>query len=108
MKRISNRLLMKTTIDAISNTIFFAKVSQLVNTQASPKQPQSDTGLNSAKYKVNGVITTISIKAKADANDLLTPKSKNIPTENSIPDNIIPPNKGKKEGIHEESPNAAK
>lgn len=103
---MSSFLSLNTMTAAINNITFFPKVSQLVNTHASPKQPQSETGLKSARYKVNGVMKIIRINAKVEATDLLTPKNRKIPTENSIADRIIPPNNGKKEGNQEAIPNA--
>ena len=88
--------------------IFFPNVSQFVNTQASPKQPQSETGSKMARYKVSGVMKIISIKANEVANVLLVAKNKEIPIENSMADNIMPPNNGKKEGNHEITPKAVR
>ena len=85
-------------IAASSSTMFFANVSQLVNTQASPKQPQSDTGSKIARYSVSGVMKIISTNANVVEIVFLIPKNRKIPIENSMADNIMPPNNGKKEG----------
>jgi len=38
----------------------------------------------------------------------LIPKNRKIPIENSMADNIMPPNNGKKEGNHEITPKAVR
>ena len=97
-----------TAIAAISNTMFFPNVCQFVNTHASPKQPQSETGSKMARYKVSGVMKIISIKANEVANVLLVAKNKEIPIKNSTADKMMPPNKGKNEGNQEAIPNAVR
>ncbi len=49
----------------------------------------------------------ISNKANHVAVVFRMPKNKKIPTENSMADKTIPPNKGKKEGNQEAIPNAS-
>ena len=98
----------KVAIAASSSTMFFANVSQLVNTQASPKQPQSDTGSKIARYSVSGVMKIISTNANVVEIVILIPKNRKIPIENSMADNIMPPNNGKKEGNHEITPKAVR
>mgnify|MGYP001027819625 CR=1 FL=1 len=75
---------LKTDTAAINNTTFLPNVSQFVNTHASPKQPQSDTGFANARYSVSGVITIISNNARVVANRRRIPKNRNTPTENSF------------------------
>ena len=99
---------MNAPIAASNKSTFLINVSQLVSTQASPKHPQSDTGLKIARYNVNGVIKLININANVEATVLRTPKNKKIPIENSMADNAIPPNNGKNEGNQEAIPNAAR
>ena len=48
---------MSRTITRLRKTMFFQNVCQLVSTSASPKQPQSETGLVRAIHSVSGVIT---------------------------------------------------
>ena len=57
-------------------TTFFQKVSQWVNTTASPKQPQSETGLSKANQNVSGVITAIRANTARGAMILRMPKNK--------------------------------
>lgn len=66
----------KTEIAAINKIMFFQNVCQLVKTHASPKQPQSDTGLAKARYRVSGVIKIISNKANHVAVVFRMPKTK--------------------------------
>jgi len=61
-----------------------------VKTQASPKQPQSETGSKRARYSVSGVIKIISINANEEAIVLRVPKNKEIPIKNSTEDNRLP------------------
>ena len=49
---------------AINSTMFFENVCQLVSVKASPKHPQSDTGLLKAMYKVSGVMTNMNKSTK--------------------------------------------
>ena len=95
IKRMIRSFHLKTDMAATNNTIFLPKVCQLVNTQASPKHPQSDTGSAKARYKVNGVITPINNKANVDARLLRMPRNKKIPALNSTADKTMPKNKGK-------------
>ena len=88
--------------------MFFQNVCQLVKTHASPKQPQSDTGLAKARYRVSGVIKIISNKANHVAVVFRMPKNKKIPTENSMADKTIPASNGKKAGNHVPIPKASR
>ena len=97
-----------TAIAAISNTMFFPNVCQFVNTHASPKHPQSDTGFAKARYKVNGVITLIRRSAKVDAIFRRTPKKRKTPTQNSADDRMMAKSNGRYVGNHEIMPNAAR
>ena len=87
---------------------FLPNVSQFVNIQASPKQPQSATGSKIARYRVNGVMTIININANEEANVLRVPKNREMPTKNSMADSVMPPNRGKNEGNQEAMPNAVR
>lgn len=98
----------KTEIAAINKIMFFQNVCQLVKTHASPKQPQSDTGLAKARYRVSGVIKIISNKANHVAVVFRMPKNKKIPTENSMADKTIPASNGKKAGNHVPIPKASR
>ena len=93
---------------AINNIIFLPKVCQFVNTQTSPKHPQSDTGFANAKYSVNGVITHIKRRARVEAIFLRIPKNKKIPTQNSIADRMIAISNGKYFGNQEITPKAVR
>lgn len=105
-KRKINVRHLKTEIEAKSKITFLPKVCQLVRIHASPKQPQSATGLNSAKKSVKGVNTLIMMSAKEVAVILRTPKKRNIPIQNSMDDKTTANNKGTKEGINPPIPNA--
>lgn len=99
---------LKTDTAAINNTTFLPNVSQFVNTHASPKQPQSDTGFANARYSVSGVITIISNNARVVANRRRIPKNKNTPTENSNADNTIANSSCKYVGNHAAIPKAVR
>ena len=99
---------MNTVIAATSNTMFFPNVCQFVNTQASPKHPQSDTGFAKARYNVSGVITLIRRSANVDAIFRRTPKKRKTPTQNSADDRIMAKNNGRYVGNHEIIPNAVR
>ena len=67
-----------------SNTTFFQNVAQLLMTSASPKQPQSETGLLRAIHKVSGVIIIIKMKPPQAVSRKRIPKSMLIPIMNSM------------------------
>ena len=78
-----------TTRAAPSSTTFFQNVCQLVSTSASPKQPQSLTGLATASQSVSGVITASSTTAILDASRRRMAKSRKMPMENSSVDSAM-------------------
>ena len=71
-------------MEAANRMMFLASVSSLLSTMASPKQPQSDTGLAIAMYVVRIVIATIKMVVILAVPRLLMPKSKCVPMVNSI------------------------
>ena len=75
---------MNTDTAANNKTIFFQKVCQLVNTTASPKQPQSDIGLSIANHRVSGVITPMIISINKVVVRLRMPNNKYTPRQNAI------------------------
>ena len=64
------------------------KVCQLLITKASPKQPQSDTGLKIARYNVSGVMKDIISKVKKVVYRRYTPNSIQTPSMNSRADKL--------------------
>ena len=56
--------------------------------QASPKQPQSDTGLKIARYSVSGVMKDIISKVKKVVYRRYTPNSIQTPSMNSRADKL--------------------
>ena len=68
--------------------IFLKNVSQLEITNASPKQPQSDTGSKRARYKVSGVINAINAKIRKETYRRYTPNSMQTPSANSIAERL--------------------
>ena len=66
--------------------MFFQNVSQLLNTRASPKQPQSLTGFVKARTSVNGVNIPMKIRAPFMANRVHALNSNAVPTKNSARD----------------------
>ena len=65
------------------STMFFQKVCQLLMTNASPKQPQSDTGSAMAIQSVSGVMKHIMMMASMEVDLRLVPNTKHIPIRNS-------------------------
>ena len=59
-----------------NKTTFLPNVSQLVNINASPKHPQSVTGLSKANQKVKGVMTAITATTARGAMILRIPKNR--------------------------------
>ena len=70
-----------------SSTAFFQNVCQLVSTTASPKHPQSLTGLAKASHSVSGVMTRKSISVSSDTMRRRMASNRNVPSENSNADN---------------------
>lgn len=68
--------LKNTVTEGINNSTFFQNVSQLVNTKASPKHPQSDIGLAKANHNVTAVINSMKNILNTDASLRLIPKRK--------------------------------
>ena len=66
-----------------SNTMFLASVWPLVSTTASPKQPQSLTGLATAIHTVISVIMVMKIRVTRVASRRRMAQSINTPIENS-------------------------
>ena len=90
---------LNTEIAAIKKKIFFQKVSQLVRIIASPKQPQSETGFITAKYKVNGVMNNINPNREIVVSFRRIPKKRNTPKVNSTTANNIDPKRGRNSGV---------
>ena len=108
MKRSISLRPLKATTAATSSTTFLPKVSQLVSTTASPKQPQSDTGSARARYSVSGVIKHISSNASHEAMLRRMPRNRNTPTQNSMPASPMPKNNATIQGTHADRPNASR
>lgn len=86
--------------------IFFQKVSQFVSISASPKHPQSETGLFIAKTNVSGVKNNINKNAIQIENFLNTPTISDKPITNSTVDKSIA--RTKDIGTKNSSPKALK
>ncbi len=67
--------------------VFFQNVAQLLNTIASPKQPQSLTGFVKARTRVSGVNIPMKIRAPFIAHRVHALNSNAVPTKNSARDN---------------------
>ena len=67
-----------------NNTTFFQNVAQLDIIYASPKHPQSATGLNTAIHSVRGNMTHINARLKIALPLLKHPKARHTPMKNSI------------------------
>jgi hypothetical protein len=76
-------------IAADSSTTFLKKVCQFEITRASPKHPQSETGLNKAKYNVKGVMKHMKIRVRSVINFLYTPISIHTPKANSKAERLM-------------------
>ena len=87
---------------------FFQKVCQLVNTTASPKQPQSDIGLSIANHKVSGVITPIISSMNKGVVRLRMPNNRYTPKQNSIIACNTDAKNGKNAGTNEVQPKASR
>ena len=70
-------------MEMASKTMFLANVSAFVSFRASPKQPQSLTGLAITIHAVMNVITAITNSKTLEVSLLLMANNKNIPMENS-------------------------
>ena len=73
-----------------SSIRFLKKVCQLVRCTASPKQPQSEIGLKSARYNVSGVKNPTSTSATQAISLNLRRNSKATPVMNSTTDRAMP------------------
>ena len=80
---------------------------QLVNTTASPKQPQSDIGLSIANHKVSGVITPIISSMNKGVVRLRMPNNRYTPKQNSIIACNTDAKNGKNAGTNEVQPKAS-
>ena len=77
----------RVTMTAIaSSTTFFQNVCQLVSTTASPKHPQSLTGLATASHSVSGVITSMTNSTSLDTSRLRMANIRQMPSTNSMAD----------------------
>ena len=76
----------KITSVSASSTTFFQNVSQLVSTTASPKHPQSVTGLLMARTSVSGVNTAMNSSAPHAAHFVFTLRKRHKPIMNSASD----------------------
>ena len=83
MKRVMRSGHTATTAEAVSRTTFFHSVCQLVSFTASPKQPQSFTGLATANHSVTTVITAMKASTMRDTCLRLMANSRNTPKQNS-------------------------
>ena len=75
-----------TTTEAASSTMFLSSVCTLVRRNASPKQPQSFTGLNSAIHTVMRVITAMNATRIFDTRWRRMANKTNTPRLNSSAD----------------------
>ena len=89
-------------------TRFLKNVCQLVITKASPKQPQSVTGLYKAMYKVSGVITSIKSMASMDVRRNLILKSKFRPITSSSTGSATPSGSARKLKPEKKPPKAVR
>ena len=88
--------------------IFFQNVCQLVNTMASPKQPQSVMGSVSASHSVSRVISTIITIDIFDTNLLRMAKSRQMPRMNSSAESSTDAESIMKSGTYWSSPMTAR
>ena len=79
------------TMAAASSTMFFRSVSPLVSFMASPKHPQSFTGLAMNIHTVMSVITTINAVTSFDTRWRCMANSMNMPRANSVMASVIAP-----------------
>ena len=86
--------------------MFLKNVSQFVIISASPKHPQSVTGLVIANNRVRGVKNSINSNAKYEAYLILVFNKRHIPIINSIEEIINA--KGKLSGLKKSMWNATK
>jgi hypothetical protein len=63
--------------------MFLSSVSPFDRTTASPKHPQSDTGLYIKIYTVNNVITDMNVNVSLATGPLLMPNNRYTPMTNS-------------------------
>src|SRR5574344_2474125 len=70
-------------IEQANNTMFLMKVCMLVRCMASPKHPQSFTGLHITNHKVMRVIIAINGDVIFEISLRLIANSRNIPKQNS-------------------------
>ena len=80
-------LLHKNTVDA-SSKIFLAKVCPFVSLMASPKQPQSLTGLKRKIHNVTNVMKHMKTAESLVTMSLRIPTSRRIPRQNSRVDTV--------------------
>lgn len=108
MKRIIINGRQAMTAVQASSTMFLSSVWPLVRCMASPKHPQSLTGLAIHSQSVTNVITTMNTSDILEADRLWMAKSRKMPRQNSIAESSTEVPKVKMDGTYCASESASR